>query len=104
MPISVHITPGISPTSDSDLLNFKFGRKVAMTSLKALSKGVFTLNSVRNDAARRKHNSQLTNQSFSNSKNDFELCDNEQGSFSSRISTPELLRHVAAVASIKVNT
>lgn len=68
------------------------------TSLKVLSKGVFTITSVRADAARRKNNNEQTN-----GKNGSESSLSEHGSLPRRISTPELLRHVAAVANIKVN-
>ena len=53
-----------------------------------------------------KNNGQFPNNSFANSKSDQNLISNaaEQGNFSRRVSTPELLRHVAAVANIKVNT
>jgi len=69
------------------------------TSLKVLSKGVFTITSVRADAARRKAN----NGTNPCGKNDSESSQgSEHGSLPRRVSTPELLRHVATVANIKV--
>ena len=90
-----------------------------MASLKALSKGVFTLTSARADATRRINNGQSTDRSFPVFKTYNQECsksDNElensaslkktvfDGGFSRRISTPELLRHVATIATIKVKS
>lgn len=86
-----------------------------MTSLKALSKGVFSLTSVRADA--RLHHGQGNRSRNSGAKSspvlttynhEFSESDNESGTQSTgknqerRISTPEMLRNALNVVNIKV--
>lgn len=86
-----------------------------MTSLKALSKGVFSLTSVRADAAlhrgranRSTHSGDKSFPVLTTYNHEFSESDNESGtpatakSQERRVSTPEMLRNALNVVNIKV--